>query len=473
MKSSCVLNWVYRLKILYVSFSGGHTSQAVRLQKILPESDFTVIKFGKDRDLLESEPKTIFRNFLLRIVHRISSYFTQLIADEFLILSSILLHRSKNQIPKISLAWRSKLAQLMISTAEFITADNSKPFKHPFLWVLSKSIVFSDLQKAEDRRKELRKVLQDDFDLAVFAEENFLDFINLFFREIDLKNIKKIVVQYTYGVKQEWLFVFRSPSIGVLQRKNLSITLSRSLFPTYVNEQSVLPLAPILVLEMLKISPEDIWSGFIGQADSYLIDSGEAQSLNLLPGKIKGLSTLIEPIEISLNPRLVPDRSAQEKKVVAVFLTPNQTSQEGYQTLINQVLIEVKNSVPNYLILELYAHPRITVEQLNEIQRRNRVKIESIDFSENIHTFQVCVLFSSALYRIFEYLNIPIINWDIYNYNYAFPFNNNFVNFSEEMNLKDLMIDMSNPDEKQLTKGIRFRPNIYQVLTKYSSNSFD
>lgn len=457
------------MRILYLSFSAGHTSQAERLQQLISSTDFKIARFGKDRTFLIGEVKFRSKKLGQRIRVRFLSFTFKIIADAILVLY-LFIQKIVNSVSlKLSVKLRMKFLELLALTVELIVLDQPKSMRHPLLRILSNSLIFSDLHGAQKKVLELRDMLEENYDFVIFAEENFLDYANLFFKEIDKKDKKKIVVQYTYGVKQEWLLGFNSTNGSIFQRTNLSENLSREMFPYYVNGNSIFPVGPLLVLQILKINPEDIWSGYIGQADEYLLDSSAIQPPSILPADVTRSTTIIEPVEVTLNFQVKSRSYDHIRNVVAVFLPPNQVSEEKYQELIYKIFTRLKNSKPKHLNFEIYAHPRISKKHLEEIERRNKIKITYSEFSENIHNFQICVLFSSALFRIFDYLNIPIINWDIYEYDYDFPFNSSFVNLKSDSNLKNLMELFAYGVEKEDVNGsISNYPSVSEILTRYS-----
>jgi len=457
------------LRILYLSFSAGHTSQAERLQRLISSSDFKIVRFGKDRTFLIGEARFSSKNLWQRIKARFLSFIFKTIADAILVLYLCFQKIINNVSVKQSDKLRMKFLAFLELTAELIVSDQPKTIRRPLLRILGNSLIFTDLHRVQKKILELRDMLDQNYDFVIFAEENFLDYTNLFFKEIDKKDKKKIVVQYTYGVKQEWLLGFNSTNGSIFQRTKLSENLSREMFPNYVNGNSIFPVVPLLVLQILKINPEDIWSGYIGQADEYLLDSSAIQPPSILPADVARSTTIIEPVEVTLNLQVKSRSCDHTRNVVAIFLPPNQVSEEKYQELIYKILTKLKNSKPKHLNFEIYAHPRISKKHLEEIERRNKIKITHSEFSENIHSFQICVLFSSALFRIFDYLNIPIINWDIYEYNYEFPFSSSFVNLTSDSNLKNLMEFFAyGVDEEDSKKSISNYPSVSEILTRYS-----
>lgn len=252
--------------------------------------------------------------------------------------------------------------------------------------------------------------------VVVLAEENLLAgglVVGWFMRR---HGVRTIVFNYTTGVEAEWVDYFtRLPTPRTLLHVG---PYGRRFCRATDSGQIRLPAKNILQALIFCSVPEQPWSGYVGMASAYLVDSrDEAQRMGFLAHKMH----VVEPVEAILATRLAYSLEPSERfSGIGIALPPNQwagteSGERAYEDFLRRLAIVVEK-INSEVPVIISPHPRLgwPIEVLRAIfgiEADRFVSLEEL-FARSMALLQ----FGSASFRIAEAMGTPIVDWDLFGY---------------------------------------------------------
>ncbi|AMP91781.1 TPA: hypothetical protein I8Y86_002523 [Legionella pneumophila] len=291
---------------------------------------------------------------------------------------------------------------------------------------------------AYDYSKYMDRVLgQYQVKLLVFPEHNLFYFTQLIVYIGKKYKIPSIIVPFTIANTKEWAETFyNKPSLSLskIYNKVLSIAFPHWVY-CYKNRQMILPVDLILLHEMFRITPKNPW----------LLNSGEIDFLALESDAMKDyyISAGLEEKYLKATGALYNDelfRKLQDadshridlyhfldmcpsKPMILCALPPNQCDSRqnvieflDYTEIVKYLLEQLSHYAKEYNII-INLHPRINFSSV-EFIKDYPVKIFYGDIAEIIPLSAIYVSVCSATIRMAISCGIPVINYDLYRYEY-------------------------------------------------------
>jgi len=255
--------------------------------------------------------------------------------------------------------------------------------------------------------------------VVVLPEENILATgitQGLFLREIGARTV---VFNYSFGVEEEWSRYFRQKTIQdwplVPTKKNFSYS------KIFYGRRIWLPRRVRLESKVFNFTPAKPWSGYLGLADLYLVDSKrELPSVEFIPNR-KVL--LVDPVELH-GAKIIASRLDMKVRFsgLGVMVPPNQwkgtRKNHDYLRLLKDIS-EIASAVGGSFPVSFSLHPR---EAGSEEAIARILGISPSDFYPLpglTARSKVVLQFGSASMRLFEALGLSIIDWDVFQYETA------------------------------------------------------
>ncbi|HHX3463861.1 TPA: hypothetical protein ACU9OW_002129 [Legionella pneumophila] len=286
--------------------------------------------------------------------------------------------------------------------------------------------------------KYMDKILgQYQVKLLVFPEHNLFYFTQLIVHIGKKCNIPSIIVPFTIANTKEWAETFyNEPSLALSKIYNKAMSIA---FPHWVycykNRSMILPVDLILLHEMFCITPKNPWLLNSGEIDFLALESDAMKEYYLSAGleekylKATGALCNDELFRKLLN----ADSNRRDlyhsldmcpsKPMILCALPPNQCDSRqnvieflDYTEIVKYLLEQLSSYANEYNII-INLHPRINFSSV-EFIKDYPVKIFYGDIAEIIPLSAIYVSVCSATIRMAISCGIPVINYDLYQYEY-------------------------------------------------------
>ncbi len=272
--------------------------------------------------------------------------------------------------------------------------------------------------------------------LMIFPEHNLFYFTQLFVYKGREYNVPSIIVPFTIANTIEWSEAFyKEPSRSM---DNIYNKVVACMFPnwvhTYKNRQLLLPIELILFHEMLGITPKNPWLLNSGDIDFLAVESDAMKEYYISAGieatKLKAIGALYNDELFQQQQDAEKNRAELyeslgllDKPMMLCALPPNQIigredllEFKTYEELVRCIIREMCKYSENYNIV-INLHPRIAKESvafLNEYP----AKVSTRDITQLVPLSSIYVASCSATIRMAISCGIPVLNYDLYQYNY-------------------------------------------------------
>ncbi|KGP63654.1 hypothetical protein EP47_03270 [Legionella norrlandica] len=278
---------------------------------------------------------------------------------------------------------------------------------------------------------------QYEIQLLVYPEHNLFYFTQLIVHIGKKYNIPSIIVPFTIANTKEWSESFyqdSSRSLSKIYNKIMSIAFPHWVH-CYKNRQIILPMDLILLHEMFDITPKNPWLLNSGKIDFLAIESNAMKEYYIAAGLeekyLRSTGALYNDelylkLQNADSHRLELYRSLNmplNKPMILCALPPNQCDSRldvmeflDYSEVVRYLLGELAQYSDEYNII-INLHPRInplSVEYINNYP----VKVFYGDIVEIIPLSAMFVATCSATIRMAISCGIPVINYDVYQYQY-------------------------------------------------------
>ena len=153
---------------------------------------------------------------------------------------------------------------------------------------------------------------------------------------------------------------------------------------------------------------------------------------------------------------------------IGIFLPPDQgisrvvvsglSTTGDYQELIERLIETLDSLIPRNVRFIVFPHPRNLGVDIPHLQRSVEV---SQDWPLKLFTLDFAIIFASALFRFLLQAHVPVINWDIYNYDYKETFpadNSSFFTISSPNEIFGIIEQYEFPYKKEA-----FLPNTFHL----------
>ncbi|HAT1856294.1 hypothetical protein ACKOUE_12725 [Legionella pneumophila] len=280
-------------------------------------------------------------------------------------------------------------------------------------------------------------LLENRIQLIVLPEHNLFYFTQLLVYQGRKYQIPAIIVPFTIANTIEWSEAFYNEPSRALN--SIPNKIFAHAFPHWVNHYKnrslLLPVELILLHEMFGITPKNTWLLNSGDID-FLASESEAM-------KNYYISAGIEEKQIRVTGALYNDelffrlQKAEDfrdklyeklnmqlgKPMILCALPPNQRFGRmdliefgSYEEIIRFILSKLSQYDKDYNII-VNLHPRIVLDSVSYISDYP-VKIYAGNIAEIIPLSSIFVASCSATIRMAISCGIPVVNYDLYHYNY-------------------------------------------------------
>ncbi|HAT5918458.1 TPA: hypothetical protein ACG3NF_001717 [Legionella pneumophila] len=280
-------------------------------------------------------------------------------------------------------------------------------------------------------------LLENRIQLIVLPEHNLFYFTQLLVYQGRKYQIPAIIVPFTIANTIEWSEAFYNEPSRSLNR--IPNKIFARAFPHWVNHYKnrslLLPVELILLHEMFGITPKNTWLLNSGDID-FLASESEAM-------KNYYISAGIEEEQIRVTGALYNDelffrlQKAEDfrdqlyeklnmqpgKPMLLCALPPNQCfgrmdliEFDSYEEIVRFILGKLSQYDKDYNII-VNLHPRIVLDSVSYISDYP-VKIYTGNIAEIIPLSSIFVASCSATIRMAISCGIPVVNYDLYHYNY-------------------------------------------------------
>lgn len=302
-------------------------------------------------------------------------------------------------------------------------------------WILYYKYEFSRVKKF---------ILKNEISLLIICEDSIPYGLNIFSSAAKNLNIKTLIFPFTIPNSLEFLEQIKNIDIYKYHGKLIHHRILKKYFLEWLilfeNEYYFrAPIWQILALELLKIAPQTPWINYneylttIAVENDFMykhyINYGISKERLVLTGSLVD-DKMFEIVKYNND-----TKSENSKlKIVCAFPPPQIHYNSNYNTYVDLVkdLIESFKPLLNEHEIIFKMHPRVDKNTI-ELLKNNGFIISDKETFEIIAECNVYIAFISATIRWALNLNIPILNFDIYNYNY-----NDFLNIDNVHNVYNI-----------------------------------
>lgn len=276
------------------------------------------------------------------------------------------------------------------------------------------------------------------FSLLVLPEDNFHYSTNLWIRAMHERGGAAVVVPFTIADERELLESFRdAPTHDADSALNWLVAAA---FPRWVREHKgkrlVMPPEHVLVNEYLAVAPPRPWLINSGHADALAVESEFTaryyRRAGIAERQIRVTGALSDDVACRVRREADARREAlnrelglpSRRRLVLWAVPPNQLVGVGrpgcafrtYRELV-EACLQPLEALGEECNVVLNLHPRIAEE--SALFEQLRVRVSRRDVAELIPLAWLYVASSSATIRLAVACGIPVINYDVYRYDYA------------------------------------------------------
>lgn len=266
----------------------------------------------------------------------------------------------------------------------------------------------------------------NDIRLIIFPEHNVFLFTQLYAYLGRQRGIPAIIVPFTIANTLEWSEGFYNDQTRSLQ-PNIN-RLFAELFPhwthTHKHKRLIMPVDLILFYEMLGITPKKPWLLNSGEIDFLAVESDAMKEYYIAAGlEEKHLKVVGALYNDELHAQLQNQQASNDQPILLCALPPNQTHGreslidfQSYEEIVRFILAEMAQYADQYSVI-INLHPRTPIESVAYISDYP-VHISSKNIAELVPSASVYLASCSATIRMAISCGIPVINYDLYKYNY-------------------------------------------------------
>lgn len=280
-------------------------------------------------------------------------------------------------------------------------------------------------------------LLENHIRLIVLPEHNLFYFTQLLVYQGRKYQMPAIIVPFTIANTIEWSEAFYgepSRSLDSILNK-----ICARAFPHWVNHYKnrnlLLPVELVLLHEMFGITPKNTWLLNSGDIDflaseseamkSYYVSAGIEEKHLRVTGALYNdeLFSRLQNAEFYRSELYEKLNMKPDKPLILCALPPNQCfgrmhliEFNSYEEIVRFMLAELSQYEKDYNII-VNLHPRIVFETVSYISDYP-VKIYSGNIAEIIPLSSIFVASCSATIRMAISSGIPVVNYDLYHYDY-------------------------------------------------------
>jgi hypothetical protein len=298
--------------------------------------------------------------------------------------------------------------------------------------------------------------------LLVVCEDNISYGLNIYTKVANKLNINTIIFPFTLPNPIEFLEQIKSIHFYKYDNKNILHRLLKFKYSNWLlNYNSITylraPIWQILALEILNYAPKTPWISNNEEKMTVAVESEFMMKYYLNYGINKSnlilTGSLIDDRMYEILLSKVKNRSKFKLNILCAFPPPqlhHNSKYSSYRELVIELLESFKPLASEHDVV-FKMHPRVDIETI-EFIKKSGYNVVATETFELIAQCDIYVAFISATIRWAINLNIPIINFDIYNYNY-----NDFENLHNVKNISNI---------------IDFRNELYKLIEacNYDSN---
>ena len=259
----------------------------------------------------------------------------------------------------------------------------------------------------------------------VFAEETTYNLSLYLIAEAKKRDITTVIVPFTNGIDREYLSAARRPR-GHDRTKRY---LSSLLFPEYSVQHGrhtlSFPIHTLFTADHFGVPAPQLWAAHLNVADEYFYtDEQDYLRATGISSRSDGLhlaepTTATKVINQSKCSSLARGKKAEaERLVVLVLVPPDQfpldCSFADYSSLLSHYISRVIAGLPNEVEFLASIHPR---ERQKSALWRSQLPLTwglVDDVSDGLVRADLVVSYGSAINSVAEYLQIPLITYNIY-----------------------------------------------------------
>lgn len=313
--------------------------------------------------------------------------------------------------------------------------------------------------------------------LVIFNEDNIC------YRSADWIRVAQefapaVVLQYTIGVEAEWETYFSARKLSAMEQFEQFVV--EECWPEYTKQVGgrTIHMDWITAASTVRYEqqPLSIWSGYGGFADLYLVDdAGEFErACKVLPrSRVK----FIEPLEVT-QARTFSQLNSGSKIDVLVMLPPNQFADRltesksiQYVNLLEEFAVHLRVLRNRGISSAVCLHPRAKEEYGGQfLQLFGDVEIEH-DLVAGLARCRVMVICGSAIGRFGQWLDIHVIDWDVFLYQNSDFWTASFQggyekasSLTEVVTLLERFLGRSSKSAKTTLSSNTFRSSVLPIL---------
>jgi hypothetical protein len=274
--------------------------------------------------------------------------------------------------------------------------------------------------------------------LAVLPEDNFFYATNLLVRAIHERGGAAVIVPFTIANRLEWSEAFlREPACDAALLANRIVA---ALFPawahTHRGKRMVLPIQFVLATEFLGTAPPVPWLINSGRADALAAESpfmADYYRRAGLPGRqIRVTGALYDDVLYRGLREAPRHREALYRELgltpgrpmILCAMPPNQLRGGGrsqcafrdYGGVLEAFLAALDGLADDHNVI-INPHPRITAQEARAFEGR-RARVSRRDIADLVPLARIFVASCSATIRLAMACAIPVVNYDVYAYDY-------------------------------------------------------
>lgn len=275
-------------------------------------------------------------------------------------------------------------------------------------------------------------------ELIIFPEHNLFYLTQLISFIGRSNNIPSIILPFTIANKIEWLEAFSKDRHRIVENSFLNIFNSiifNHWMHIYKNKKIILPPEIIWLHEQFNITPKEPWLLNSGNIDFIAVESEAMKNYYITAGiephclRVTGalynddLYNQLREIAAKKSELYQSLNISNNKPIMLCAMPPNQMDSRNndvefdcYEDIVKYIVAEMSKYTEHFnLIINL--HPRIDIKSLNFINDYP-VYICDKNIAELVPLCSIFVASCSATIRMAISCAIPVLNYDLYNYNY-------------------------------------------------------
>lgn len=276
------------------------------------------------------------------------------------------------------------------------------------------------------KNRFLQEINQHQVRTVIFAEETLYNLGLYLIEECKRRNIRTIIIPFSNGVEEEYLAAARTAKGSDRRRRELSGLL----FPEYSLDTAEgklsFPIHTVLTANFFNISRRNVWSSHLDTADLYLYsDKRDFSRAKVISQKAEKIHLVEPPLATRILDRRISSRSIEttsqdrRDRTVLVLIPPNQfpidCSFADYSALLEHYYSQVAEGLTDDAKCLASIHPRqLANPNALTLPPPDRFVVVD-DLADGLVAADLVVSYGSAINSVVEYLQIPLVTYNIYN----------------------------------------------------------